>query len=275
MPEPRVGFAYQLTSDQKTVLRGGFGTSHDREQGNLVFNTVFADPANVITPTVLNGNMLDISSLPQQAPGVLGNVYGADQTGKVPVLYSYNLGIQRELARGTTLDVAYVGTLGRHLVTQSDINSVPFGTTFTRAAQDPSQFPGGVVPAVEPNLPPEYAAAGYDFSGAYAYTTNYLVPTKDMGRSFTTSSTAYPITTHCRFHCSAASAEPSHSAQPTPTLTYSQRPAKIRTRNTRSSPANSHTAMPIGTADMCWRSITFTVCPASAGTLAAPSGCLM
>src|SRR5581483_8160870 len=184
MLEPRFGFAYQLTSDQKTVLRGGFGTSHDREQGNLVFNTVFADPANVLTPTVLNGNMQDISSLPQQAPGVLGNVYGADQTGKVPVVYSYNLGIQRELARGTTLDVAYVGTLGRHLVTQSDINSVPFGTTFTRAAQDPSLFPGGVIPAVEPNLPPEYAAAGYDFSGAYAYNTNYLVPYKGYGQIF-------------------------------------------------------------------------------------------
>ena len=177
MPEPRLGFAYDLTGDHKTLLRGGFGTAHDREQGNLVFNTVFGNPANVVTPTVNDGNILDINSLPQAAPGVLGGIYGADTTGKVPVVYSYSLGVQRDLGRGTTLDVAYVGTQSRHLVTARDLNAVPFGTTFTRAAQNPANF-GGVVPAVEPNLPPEYAAAGYSFSGQYAYPTNYLVPYK-------------------------------------------------------------------------------------------------
>lgn len=184
MPEPRIGFAYDLTSAHKTVLRGGFGTSHDREQGNLVFNTVFANPANVVTPTVLNGNMLDISSLPQEAPGTLSNIYGADQAGKVPVVYSYSLGLQHAIGASTTLDVAYVGTLGRHLVTVRDLNAVPFGTTFTAAAQDPALFPGSpaVVPAVEPNLPPEYAAAGYKYSGQYAYPTNYLVPYKGYGQ---------------------------------------------------------------------------------------------
>ena len=181
MPEPRIGFAYELTSDNKTVLRGGFGTSHDREQGNLVFNTVFGNPANVVTPTVYNGNITDISGLPQAAPGVLNGIYGADTTGKVPVVYSYSLGIQRDLGFKTTIDVAYVGTLSRHLVTARDINAIPFGTTFTRAAQDPANFAGGVVPTVEPYLPPEYAAAGYSFSGQYAYPTNYLVPFKGYG----------------------------------------------------------------------------------------------
>jgi hypothetical protein len=181
MPEPRIGFAYQLTGDAKTVLRGGFGTTHDREQGNLVFNTVFGNPANVVTPTIANGNMLNIAGLPQTAPGVLGSIYGADSNGKVPVVYSFSLGIQRELAHGTTLDVAYVGTQSRHLVTARDINAIPFGTTFTAAAQNPANFPGGVVPSVEPNLPPEYAAAGYSFSGQFAYATNYLVPYKGYG----------------------------------------------------------------------------------------------
>lgn len=182
MPEPRLGFAYDLIGDHKTLLRGGFGTSHDREQGNLVFNTVFGNPVNVVSPTVYNGNILDISSLPQAAPGVLSGIYGADTTGKVPVVYSYSLGVQHDLGEGTTFDIAFVGTQSRHLVTARDLNAIPFGTTFTRAAQDPANFPGGVVPAVEPNLPPEYAAAGYSFSGQYAYTTNYLVPYKGYGQ---------------------------------------------------------------------------------------------
>jgi hypothetical protein len=182
MPEPRVGFAYDLFGDHRGVLRGGFGTSHDREQGNLVFNTVFGNPALVTTPTIQNSTISSIPSSALSNPGVLGGIYGADRSGQVPVVYSYSLGVQREIASGVTLDIAYVGTVARHLVTARDLNTIPYGTTFTRAAQNPADFPGGVVPAVEPNLPPEYAAAGYSFSGQYAYQQNYLDPYKGYGQ---------------------------------------------------------------------------------------------
>ncbi len=182
MPEPRFGFAYDIFGDHKGVLRGGFGTSHDREQGNLVFNTVFNNPANVLQPSVSNSTLPNLTTTAPNAAGVLSNILGADRSGQVPVVYSYSLGIQRELLPGTTLDVAYVSTLGRHQVTLRDANALPYGTTFQAAAQDPSQFAGGVVPAVEPNLPPEYAAAGYKFSGQHAYTQNYLLPYKGYGQ---------------------------------------------------------------------------------------------
>ena len=90
--------------------------------------------------------------------------------------------MQHELGAGVTLDVAYVGTMGRHLVTDRNINSIPYGTAFTKAAQDPSRYAGGVVPNTEPNLPPEYAAAGYSFSGTYAYQQNYLAPYHGYGQ---------------------------------------------------------------------------------------------
>ncbi len=182
MIEPRFGFSWDFVGDHKQVLRGGFGTSHDREQGNLVFNTVFNNPAVVVTPTIQNANITSIATAAQNTPGVLGNIIGADQSGQVPVVYSYSLGIQRELGAGVTLDVAYVGTQGRHLVTDRNINSIPYGTTFQQSAQDPSQYAGGVVPAREPNLPPEYAAAGYNFSGRYAYQQNYLAPYHGYGQ---------------------------------------------------------------------------------------------
>jgi hypothetical protein len=182
MPEPRVGFSFDIFGDHKGVLRGGFGTSHDREQGNLVFNTVFGNPALVQSPSISFSTFANIPTASQSNPGVLNGIYGADKSGQVPSVYSYSLGVQREIGSGVTLDIAYVGTAGRHLVTARDINTIPYGTTFTRAAQNPANFPGGVVPAVEPNLPPEYAAAGYSFSGRYAYTQNYLSPYKGYGQ---------------------------------------------------------------------------------------------
>lgn len=182
IPEPRVGFAYDLTGDHKTVLRGGFGTSHDRMQGNLVFNPVFSNPRNVVTPTVYKGNVANLPNL--QSAGILpplGNIVGADKNGGVPVVYSFSLGIQREIGWGSTLDVAYVGTLGRHLVTARNLNQIPYLTSFTQAAQDPSKYPGGVVPATEPNLPPAYSQAGFNYAGDLAFDAPFLVPYRGYG----------------------------------------------------------------------------------------------
>jgi hypothetical protein len=183
MPEPRIGFAYNWLGHDKTVLRGGFGMMHDRVQGNLIFNTVFNNPALVRSAHVPAGNIASLPTLPQDfGTGTLGGILGASRDGKVPTVYSYSLGMQHELTRDTTLDIAYVGTLSRHLVTSRDINAVPYGTAFTRAAQDPANF-GGTVPAVEPDLNPIYSAAGLSFSGRNAfgrpsYTNAPLVPFK-------------------------------------------------------------------------------------------------
>ena len=193
MPEPRLGFAYDMLGTHKTILRGGVGMMHDRVQGNLIFNTVFNNPAIVQTPSVAAGNIVNLpgestSSAESPAQGD-GNILGAAANGKVPTVYSFSLGVQQEIARGTTLDIAYVGTMSRHLVSSRNINAVPYGTAFQRASQDPncSLWGGGGVPAVQPNLQPQYTAAGFDFNGwcAYgwaAYTNAYLVPYKGYGQ---------------------------------------------------------------------------------------------
>src|SRR6202158_5677661 len=142
MLEPRFGFAYDMHvfGDHKTILRGGFGMMHDRTQGNLIFNTVFNNPALVKTASVGSGNIANLPTLQASfGNGVLSNVLGASRDGKVPTVYSFSLGVQRELGSGTTLDVAYVGSLSRHLVTSRDINAMPYGLAFARSAQDPKR----------------------------------------------------------------------------------------------------------------------------------------
>ncbi len=193
MPEPRFGFAFDLLGNHKSILRGGAGMMHDRTQGNLIFNTVFNNPALVQTPSVAANNIVNLpglstsgTELPVQGDG---SILGAARDGKVPTVYSFSLGLQQEIGRGTTLDIAYVGSISRHLVTSRNINAVPYGAGFQRANQDPncSLWNGGGVPAVQPNLQQQYIDAGYSFNGwcAYghpSYTNAYLVPFKGYGQ---------------------------------------------------------------------------------------------
>ncbi len=193
MPELRLGFAYDLLGTHKTILRGGGGMMHDRTQGNLIFNTVFNNPALVQTPSIAANNVANLPGLSTSAAEIPvqgdGNILAAARDGKVPTVYSFSLGVQQDLGHDTTLDVAYVGTLSRHLVTSRNINAVPYGASFLAANQDPncSLWNGGGVPAVQPGMDPQYQAAGFDFNGwcAYghaSYTNAYLVPFKGYGQ---------------------------------------------------------------------------------------------
>lgn len=66
-------------------------------------------------------------------------------------------------------------------MTARNLHQIPYLTAFQPAAQDPSKFAGGVVPAVEPDLPAAYAAAGFNFSGNYAFDAPFLVPYRGYG----------------------------------------------------------------------------------------------
>ena len=98
----------------------------------------------------------------------LGSVVGVDESGQVPVVYSFSLGStarNRELA--PRLDMAYVGTLSRHLVTSRNIKcSFPLATHSHVPLRIRTNYEGGVVPAVGAQPASRCTrAAGYNFSG--------------------------------------------------------------------------------------------------------------
>src|SRR5207302_1466204 len=110
---PRVGFAYALTP--RTVLRGGFGLYYDRIQGNPTFLTL-NNPPYVGSTQFQYGNLSNITGgATVNAPW--GTIQTMDTNLKIPYSEQFSFSIQRELPLKLFLETAYVGSLGRHLLT--------------------------------------------------------------------------------------------------------------------------------------------------------------
>jgi len=131
---PRLGFAYQLTSDGKTVLRGSYGIYGDTIYGTLALSKgggPFAGSESFYN-SITNGTALFTLQnpfIPQAgllAPFQSANVWNPDMT--VPYLQQWNLTLQRQI--GTVgLSLGYVGSHNTGLLYSYNIDQPPPSTT--------------------------------------------------------------------------------------------------------------------------------------------------
>lgn len=132
---PRVGFSYGLTSDQKTVVRAGYGIFYNptwtNVEGQYDNKQPWVDTIDVpAPPSTTNPWATYPGGTP--FPGVSGNHNFLFQNAssfsyapgfKSPNMQQWNVNFQRELAKDYMLTVAYVGSKGTHLLIRTDANA--------------------------------------------------------------------------------------------------------------------------------------------------------
>ena len=132
---PRFGMAYDVTGQQKMVLRGGAGLFFDRPSGNSIYSQV-QNPPTYTSITVRNAQLQTLANAGTIAGAPALNVF--EYAGNLPSSTQWNGGLQMALPWSSALDVEYVGQHSFNTLDGVDINAIDFGAAFLPQNQDPT-----------------------------------------------------------------------------------------------------------------------------------------
>src|SRR5215472_8086558 len=112
---PRIGLVWDPTKDGKTSVRTGYGVFYDR-WGSYTqfggFNPPFNSSVDIFNTFLSNPSGSSSSTAPNFPPALDASL----PPWKYPQVQKWSVSVQREVRPGTSIEAAYVGTKGSHLL---------------------------------------------------------------------------------------------------------------------------------------------------------------
>ncbi len=131
LPEPRIGFAWNVFGNGHTSVTGGAGLHHTlldaldyRLDQAAPYNTVYSYSSTTVANPTGSAGLVSPSTV--------------DPSISTPALFSYNLRVEQQIAPATSLAIAYSGSHSYHQIMNGDLNEPAYtivnGAVFYPAA---------------------------------------------------------------------------------------------------------------------------------------------
>jgi hypothetical protein len=222
---PRAGFAWDIGGNGRTVLRGGGGLIFETVnwQSFVAFNNAFG-PGSVPTGapidssgttsggTITTGNVTVknfLNPIPWDSPS--SSLYGAstidcsaspcpimtvDRNLTTPYVWNWTLNLQHAITSNLSIEAAYVGNHGSHLMGIRDINQPPVGSGWPAA--NIAACTASLTLAGQYDTANNAACQTADEAGPFAGKFSYLANIFQMGNVYRSNYNGLQVTLNAR-----------------------------------------------------------------------------